>query len=578
MKHNNYYICIFLISLCHNYSNVITFNEDVTCNGNIIIEGDMIANGPIIINGDLCKIIDTINISSRTNAIITFNEGSLIQITNPLTYEGNNPTYLVLDKNNNQLYSTNNINTDLVTIASLTVDNIESPAGSNLNIGSPTDIITIGNSNNQCLFNDVLDINSPMISENNQPVSIKGNISFVNSLQADAISCNNGSVLFGSNTDTLPIIFTTKTFSMNEPIQSLNDINIGSNDGSSSIKINGQIITENIIFGSPENNVISINGLPIITNQKDIQSYIAIKDNEVYQIKNTFQNTTVTDYSINEPLAITYISSYSNIVFTNLTNSYANSTFTIFTNDINITTRNQKPLFDHLTSTSKVIVNKPAPSATSFKSITCNISCISMTIYQLLSYTDNTPIDTIVFTFPIYTFTGIITTPLKNSLWRLGLTSDNCLVGKTLKNYINVKLQSKILENNAYLNIIPKKYIYKDSYQMYNNDICPKTKKKIIHYGFITEELATLNIPELITYDKNNEAYNYDSIILWDILNSVIDLFKIKLNIINDKLFILDQYTIKLEKYISKINQTIKKKQKCIKEIKNHMQKRKDFI
>ncbi len=573
MNKLNYFCMIFFfnhILKSEEIGSDINFNIDLIINGNLIVNNTIYLEGPAIFKGQKIELLNNFIIENNEFSNIIFDKNSILQFIEINKFNGIMPLYLIIDNTNNQVFYTDTFNTN-VTIDNIIVNNIINNTPNNLIIGNANDTIEIGNSYNNIFFNDILSVNN--ITSDNENIIINGPINFFNDLNTNNILFNQSNIFIGSNNLINSIsINCNNSCNINETIEIHENCQIGNEDLTNNININGTIESKSLTLGSENNYIKTIENLEIIDNPY----YYLIKDNDNALYKSINFKFITQNEIINDDLKIKKIVCYNTLTFNT-------DTMDFISDNINIVLPNthRKGPFMNLYSNSKFNINHiEANNALSeyrllsifsnniyINPINTNASIVISSFFKSI-INDNTGyiIPEIKFNFQNYYFKNV----------KLNNESQFNIYLNTINNSINTNNNNTTERKNL---IFPSNipilftYNYKNSYRMKNNDICPKNNKKITHFGFIAEELNKLNIPLLIKYDENNNIYDYNEKILWNILedkieeykNNLINIEKIQENIIN--------YNNNLMMKIKEIQKIINIKKKIYQKIEEYVNK-----
>lgn len=559
------FLFIWLLIYCRNNFNAdIIFNENLVFNGNLSVTNNITINGPVLLSNINANttILGNFTISSDTPTTVIFEDCRKLFLQSIEDFSGINPLYLIINIVTDKVYTTPTLRTDFI-IDQLIVNNIISNPHQDLTIGAPGNNITIGNGENNIIFEKNLSAPDG-ITSNNDSINLNGDIYFTENLNAKDIITTNSEITIGQNRTDIETRINCQNFTINEPLTFYDTCTIGNSNLQDTININGYIFTQNITFGSENNPVLSITGLPIIN---DPQSYlISNTDNTISVIDTVTGNLPI----ISIDTLTTDILNVNKIIA-----STPNESLILFAPSINILTDNFQYSVGYLELNSiysqSVIKNYmtfvypfSSKAAPIFYSNTIHVSPNKK--IETISFFQSTngsgfKINTLICNAENYFFKNLITTTEHTNNICLDNTNNN-LVFNPIANYTkNTNIDSSLL--------LPVSFNYNDKYTINNNDICNKTKQKIVHFGFIAEDLTILNEPNILTYDAEGNIYDYKTDILWDTINTKIIDYQNYLTYANLVLEKITIYNQNLALDIKKQEQQIAAKKKIYQKIKS---------
>jgi hypothetical protein len=557
------FICL-LIYFRNNFNADIIFNQDLVFNGNLSVKNNVNINGPLLLSNinTNTTISGNFTVSSDSPTTVIFENCNEVHLKSVQDFTGINPLYLIIDINTDQVYSTpvmrNNFN-----IYELIVNNIISNPDQNLTIGQSGNNITIGNEQNNIIFEKKLCALGG-ITSNNDSINLNGDVYFTENLNAVDITTTNADITIGQNRTDIENIINCQNFTINEPLTFYDTCIVGNSNLEDTININGYISTQNITFGSENNPVATVTGLPVINNPQaylisNTDNTISIIDTVTGNLPTISIDTLTTDIlNVNKIIASTpnedifFITPILNIltdncqyqrVALNLENIYSQSIIKNYLTVVYISPNKQPPNFYsniiHVRPNKKIetISFFQSPNSSGFK------------------------IDTLICNAENYFFKNLTTTTENTNNICLDKTNNN-LVFTAIADYNkNINIDSNLLS--------PVSFNYNDNYTIKNNDICNKTKEKIVHFGFIAEDLTILNEPNILTYDTEGYIYDYKTDILWNTINKKIIEYQNYLTYANLVLEKITTYNQNLAQDIKKQEQQIAAKKKIYQKTKN---------
>jgi hypothetical protein len=559
------FIC-FLIYCRNTFTADITFNQDLIFNEDITVQNNINLYGPLEITNTNQTIKNFIIANSDSNSKVIFEANSNLHLPTIDYFTGTNPLYLIINMDTKQIYTTSILQSNF-NINELIVSNIISNTYQDLIIGNKNNNIFIGTGENKIIFAKNL-IAKNKITSNYENIIINDEIFFSNNLTANTINATNADITINQNIPNTSTTINCQNFTINEPLQIYNNCTIGNNDLEDTIIINEDILTQNIIFGTGSNPILIINGLPIINNP---ESYLINNIDNTISILDITENgrpIMTVDSITNDNLSINKIignPDYANIIFKAplinikvdslilpkstpsfpIKNIYSNSTLSI--NGAlrgGVGTDNQIKIY---TPIANIVPKKKIEFLIFFESINKSGFTINNTIFNGKNYF------------------------FKNLLNNSSTVKNICIdINQTL---VYSDIPSININKDVKSNLLsPISFTYNDYYKIENNDLCRKTKKKIVHFGFIAEDLAKLEIPNILKFDSDGNIYDYDTNILWDIFDTKLTDYQ---NFLLQSHILLEQiinYNNNLALDIKKREKKINTKTKIYEKLKNYIE------
>jgi len=557
------FICL-LIYFRNNFNADIIFNQDLVFNGNLSVKNNVNINGHLLLSNINANttISGNFTVSSDSPTTVIFENSRKLYLESVEDFTGINPLYLIIDINTYQVYTTPTMMRNNFSIDELIVNNIISNPNQNLTIGQPGNTITIGNGENNIIFEKKLSALGGITSNNNS-INLNGDVYFTENLNAVDITTTNADITIGQNRTDIENIINCQNFTINEPLTFYDTCIVGNSNLEDTININGYISTQNITFGSENNPVVTVTGLPVINNP---QAYlISNTDNTISTIDTVTGNlptisidTLTTDIlNVNKIIASTpnedifFITPTLNI----LTNKFQYSALALEINTI----YSQSIIKNYMTFYLGYLKISPQFYSNTIH-VFPNKKIETISFFQSPD-SSGFKIDTLICNAENYFFKNLTTTTENTNNICLDKTNNN-LVFTAIADYNkNINIDTNLLS--------PVSFNYNDNYTIKNNDICNKTKEKIIHFGFIAEDLRILNKPNILTYDSEGNIYDYNTDILWNIINKKIIDYQNYLTYANLVLEKITTYNQNLAQDIKKQEQQITAKKKTYQKIKN---------
>lgn len=531
------YITILFLVI---FSSIISQNDT-------ILSSDIIVNNLIVnnvemdgaqINAENCEIggsaiFDLINsITFVASPEIYFND---VNISDDFLY------LLVLDKDSNQLKFTKNKKINNLV---LNTNLIESEDNTALNIGLITDKVNINAQTVQ--FANQLNCNDINF---NTPININSECHFLSDLTVNSdLVINRGIVTFeNSNKITDPISIKCTTLSTADPISLFGTMIISNENNDNNITIG--TLTGNVIIGSKEFPINTINGLPVITNP----IYYLVSDND----------GTVKKYEIAKYSYIVQQDAYTNSILNASSIKGGDSIHITSTNTFLIKANNIKMALTKIVyinmldgqscfaSNGILLFNGlDAKNLTVNVNNTLNVDCIT-------PIGGKYPMAGMVFDFYNYFFYNM---PLMSDLSNISLYIEPSGL-LTKKNVSGVELKD-IDKKNIIKKLDPVIFTYKEEYQMNNNDMCYKNNSKINHFGFLAEDLEQFEIENLIIKHHNQKIVDYNNEILMEIMLEKLNFSEFQYQ------FLIKKYS-ELENKVKKLKEKNNTKKNIINQKKN---------